>query len=210
MDAEIILKFLAALVGLIGAAKIFYDFSTGRRSRMRDEYKFAKDFFLDLNSTSPMHPFLREKGYQAIAGTSLISGEIIEYLLTLTRPDRAMRDYVLGEHYLEHISRSGDLKIEFKEKYKENWTRKIRLYGYSGLYLIFALLALSPLILGKFLNLPLSTMLSSFLICSAVFGPYAWLSLRASVKMYRAQMLVSHQDKHTRRIMVSVKSANSR
>lgn len=61
------------------------------------------DFLQEVNSNKQLHPFLREKGYQAIAGDKQIGANEIEYLLSLKGPERALRDYVLGRPYLEHL-----------------------------------------------------------------------------------------------------------
>jgi hypothetical protein len=202
MNPELIFKAASLLVAVAGAGRFLYDVSIGRRGRMREEYKFAKEFLSDINSDSGLHPFLREKGYHAIAGGNSISGDEIEYLLALTRPDRALKDYVAGRHYLEHFPRSGNLQIEFKKKYKSKFSRKWRLYGYLILYLLLGFMAFSPLVLSGFYHTSPSQTFGLLLTCIGVFGPYALFSLRSGYRLHRAQMLVSHQNKHTQRIIL--------
>ena len=51
---------------------------------------------------------------------SFTSTAEIEYLVSLERSDRALRDYVLGLPYLEHLPEVGNLEIAFKKKYGGN------------------------------------------------------------------------------------------
>jgi hypothetical protein len=202
MDYDLIFKIATLFLGSVGAGRILYELSIVRRSRMREEYKFAREFLEDIRSQNDFHPFLREKGYQAIAGDSQMSADEIEYLLSLTRPERALRDYVLGKAYLDHFPQSGNLQIKFKKKFEAKWPRQWRMYGYVSLYIICAFIAFSPLILPSYLGMSGSQSLVAFAFSLAVFGPYAWLALRAGSKIYRAQMLVAHQDRHTQKIVL--------
>lgn len=202
MDYDLIGKVVTGLAGIVGVAKIFYEFSIGRRSREREEYKFARDFLEDVRSKLDMHPFLKDKGYRAIAGDSLINADEVEYLLSLTRPERALRDYVLGRAYLEHFPHSGNLQIKFKKKYASAWSRKWRMGLYLGLYVTCAGAAVSPWLLASFFGTSGSQMLSASAVTLPVFGFYAWLALRAGARIYRAQMLVDHQHRHTQKIVV--------
>jgi len=203
MDYDIIFRLATLLLGIAGAAKILYEFSIVRRTRMREEYRFAREFLSDIEPGKKVHPFLREKGYQAIAGDSNMSGDEIEYLLSLTRPERALRDYVLGRAYLEHFPQSGNLQLKFKGKYAGKWSRRVRMYGYIGMYVVSAFLAFSPLLLASYFKVTFAHTISAFAISASVFLPYAWLSLRAGMCIYRAEKLVAHQDRHTQRILVS-------
>ena len=124
MELDILLKSGTLLLGVIGAGKLLYDLWIIKHSRMRDEYTFAKTFFHEVSTNPTSHPFLREKGYQAIAGDRQLSADTIEYLLSLENPDRALRDYVLGRPYLEHLPQSGNLQIEFRKRYKNKWSEK--------------------------------------------------------------------------------------
>jgi hypothetical protein len=146
VDYELLIKIGTLGIGAIGAAKLFNDLSVSKISHMREEYKFAKDFLSDINSGTISHPFLLDKGYQAIAGDKFVQAEEVVYLLSLQNPELAIRDYTFGRRYLEHLPRNGNLEIEFKKKYKGKWPRFWRKYLYLGLYLGLFFLAFTPLI----------------------------------------------------------------
>jgi hypothetical protein len=202
MDYDLIAKSVTGIAGIAGVARIFYEFSIGRRSRERDEYKFARDFLDDVTLKHDMHPYLKDKGYRAIAGDSRINADEVEYLLSLTRPERALRDYVLGRAYLEHFPQSGNLQIKFKKKYDRKLSRQWRMILYIAFYVICSSVAVSPwLLAGHFGSTP-SDMLSASAVTLPVFGFYAWLALRTAARIYRAQMLVEHQHRHTQKIML--------
>lgn len=202
MDYDLVFKGITLLLGVVGAAKIIYEFSMGRKSRMRDEYKFARDFLSDVKANKDLHPFLKDKGYQAIAGDDQISGVEIEYLLSLASPEKALRDYVLGRFYLDHVPHSGNLQIQFKKKFRIKWARRWRMYTYITLYAIFAFIAFSPLVFFSYLGMSLGDSLIAVIISLTVFGSYAWFALQAGAKIYRAEKLVAHQNKHTQKIFL--------
>jgi hypothetical protein len=202
MDYELFVKIGTLCLGLIGAAKIFQELSNGRRSRMREEYKFAREFLGDVVSNRDMHPFLKEKGFQAIAGDNRMSADEIEYLLSLTGPERALRDYVKGMAYLEHLPQSGNLQIKFKKKFESKWSRQWRLWLYVVFYGVFALMAFSPWLLASFSHVSLAKMLSAMALTIPVFLTYAWFSLKAGARIYRAQKLVKDQNRHTQTIVL--------
>jgi hypothetical protein len=203
MDYDLIVKVAGVGIGLVGAARGLYDLSIGKRSKLREEYKFAKEFIEFINANKVIHPYLKDKGYQAVAGDSAISGEEVEYLLSLTRPEKALKDYVMGKKYLEHLPNHGNLQIKFKEKYKTKWSRRWRMYAYLLLYIAFSFAAFSPLLFSSYFHMGLQSALTAFIISLAVFAPYAYIFLMSGAKIYRAQMLVEHQNKHTQRIILT-------
>ncbi len=197
MDFDVVVKSATLLIGAIGSGKLLYDLSVGKGSRMREEYKFAKDFLDQIKSGPKLHPFLREKGYQAIAGDQELSGDEIEYLLSLKRPDLALRDYVLGRPYLEHLPNAGDLQINFKKRYRESWSRWWRKIMYSALYLVLFFAAFSPLLLSRMFKTGLTEIFVACVFSITVFGSYAWFALKEATRIVRAEKLVKNQDKHT-------------
>jgi len=202
-DYDLLVKLAMACIGLVGAAKGIYEWSIGRRSKLREEYKFAKDFIDAVNGPVAMHPYLKEKGYQAIAGDTTISGAEVEYLLSLTRPQRALSDYVMGREYLEHLPDSGNLQLKFKKKYERKWSRQWRTWTYSALYFVFSFTAFSPLIFSSYLHLSAQQTFTAFAIGFFTLVPYGLLFLRSSAKISRAENLVANQNRHTQRILIS-------
>lgn len=123
MEFETVIKIIGAIVAIFGAGKIIYDVTTGKKSRLREDYKFAKEFLEDLKNNPDIHPFAVERGYQAIAGSTSISSEKIAYLLSLKNPGKCLNDYVLSKNYLQLLSTNGDLCLTFAEKYSSSWFR---------------------------------------------------------------------------------------
>ena len=203
MDYDLLIKTVTVLIGAIGAGKLIYDLSIGKRSRMREEYKFAKEFLEEVSSNKQLHPFLREKGYQAIAGDIQVSADEIEYLLSLKGPDRALGDYVLGRPYLEHLPNVGNLQIAFRRKYQGAWSRQWRKFLYLGMYVALVFLAFAPLLFSRLLFKGSAQMFIAFVVCVSAFGPYAWFALKAATRISRAEKLVENQHKHTQRIVLS-------
>lgn len=210
MNTDSIFKFGTFAIGAIGTGKLLYEISVSRRGRMREEYKFAREFLKDREENGDnMHPFLREKGYRAIAGDERLTADEIEYLLSLKGADRALKDYTLGRNYLEHLPNVGNLQIQFKNKYKSLWSRSWRKYTYFALYLALAFLTFSPFLLSKYISKQPSELLGATAFCFAVFGPYTWLSLRSAIRINRAEKLVEHQAKHTQTIFIDVNGIRS-
>jgi hypothetical protein len=203
MDAGIIFKIVTALLGIIGVAKIIYEVSSGSKLRLREEYRFAKEFLKDLQQDKDIHPLTIEKGYYAIAGTNSINSKEIEYILTLENPDRCLKDYALSRQYLEHLKTSGNLQIDFAKKYKSNWSRRWRKTLHVAIYFLGSCIAVSPFILFKPLALESKQFLALIAITLPTFGFFAAESLRSFIKIHRGELLVKNQNKHTKRILIN-------
>lgn len=200
-ELEMVLKSVAVLVGLVGAAKVIYELALGSHGRRREEYKFAKDFFQALKEDPSMHPFLKEKGYQAVAGNRYVSADEIEYVLSLQTPNQALRDYTLGRMYLDYSPRkNGDLKLEFRSKYKKAWSRIWLKTYYTACYALLGLLAISPFLVSGFLKKGFLETLTELGVLFVLCGPLAWFALMSATRVYRAEKLVKNQSKHTQKI----------
>lgn len=205
MDIDVIVKVATFVLGVIGTGKLFYDLAIGKRTRMRDEYKFAKEYLEDQSKNPNMHPFLRELGCRALAGDERLTAEEVEYLLSLANPDRALKDYVMGRPYLAHLSTAGNLKVNFKEKFRNAFPRKWRQFSFLLLYVLFATLASGPFVFSRFLFKDIHEMLLVSGLTAVVFGPYAWYALKAAARIHRAERLVENQAHHTQRISLDTR-----
>lgn len=193
MDIETIAKIVAAGFAIFQVGKALYEIASGNKPKLRDEYRFARDFLDDLASKKDLHPFAVEKGYQAIAGTTTIKGEEVAYILTLENPVRCLRDFVLSRKYIEHINTTGDLQIAFTRKYQNPWARSWRKFVYVTAYVIFAFGAVLPLLLGKPLGLQPKPVFILFAFTLPVCGFVAWSSLQSFARIYRGEKLVESQ-----------------
>jgi hypothetical protein len=205
MDVDVIVKVATFVLGVIGTGKLFYDLAIGKRTRMRDEYKFAKEYLEDQSRDPKMHPFLRELGCRAIAGDERLTAEEVEYLLSLANPDRALKDYVMGRPYLAHLPTGGNLKVNFKEKFHKTFPRKWRQFSFLFLYVLFSALAFGPFLFSRFLFKDIREMLLVSGFAVVVFGPYAWYSLQAAARIRRAERLVENQAHHTQSISLDTR-----
>ena len=195
------LRLLPILIGLAGAAKVVYEMVGAPRGRQREEYRFAMEFLRAIKEDPLMHPFLRETGYQAVAGTRVLSADEVEYLLSLQRPDRAIRNYVLGRLYLEYLPKAGDLKIDFRAKYKSDWSRRWRKSLYFIGYIACWLLAFAPFVTSAFSGGGVAETLLSFGVSLIIFVPLSLWALVSAVSISRAEKLVRNQSKHTQKIV---------
>jgi len=202
MEIDTVFKLAAAVAAVVGAAKVIIELSIGGRGRLREEYRFAKEFMDALEENPRIHPFLKEKGYQAIAGDRSLAASEIEYLLSLQKPDRAIRDYVLGRLYLEHLQSAGNLQLGFRGKYKNSWSRNWRKGSYFLVYLVLAILAISPALTPTLFGTEPGQVVVALSFCLVGFGPFAWMALMAAARIHRAELIVKNQLKHTQRILM--------
>lgn len=202
VEIETIFKLVTATLGIFGVARIIYEFSTGSKNKLREEYRFAKEFLRDIAQEPKLHPLAIEKGYYAIAGTTSIKSKEIEYILSLENPDTCLKDYVLSRQYLEHISKNGNFKVEFSQKYKSDFSRNWRKTVHVLIYFFGSLIALSPFLLFKPLGLNINQFMGLTVITIPVFGFFAFDSLKSFIKIKRGEKLVISQSKHTKLIIV--------
>ncbi len=189
MEIEIALKIIGALLASCSAGKIIYDIRTVRKSRLQEDYKFAKQFLEEIRTNPNLHPFAIEKGYQAIAGSVLLSSEEIAYLLSLKNPVQCLNDYLLSKKCLQALEMNGDLRLTYKKKYLSPKSRKLRKRMFFFVYMICLFLMFSPFFVPQYPIL--------LFITIPAFGYYAWLALDAHFKIVRAEHLVGNQEKHT-------------
>lgn len=194
MDFETIIKIIGAIVAIFGAGKIIYDITTGRKSRLREEYKFAKEVLDDLKNNPDLHPFVVEKGYHAIAGSTIFSSEDIAYILSLKNPGKCLNDYVLSKEYLQTLKTNGDLRLAFSKKYSSYWSRWLRKKIYLILYIVCAGMAIIPIFLPKSLSLIVTS--------TPAFGYWAVIALNSYIRIDRGEKLVKHQQRHTQMILL--------
>ncbi|MGK7948003.1 MAG: hypothetical protein AB4368_04160 [Xenococcaceae cyanobacterium] len=194
MQPETIFKTITAIFAIVGVGKTFYEMRTGNRSRLREEYKFAKDFLAELDNNPNLHPFALEKGYQAIAGSTTVSTEEIAYLLSLKNPGKCLNDYLLGKKYLSKLDTDSDFQLYFSKKYSTTWSRKWRKYLYLTLALIFACSALSPFLRPQYFPFRL------LIITMPVYGVCTFWCLDELIRIDSAEQLVKNQQEHLSKI----------
>ncbi|WP_158898743.1 hypothetical protein [Burkholderia sp. L27(2015)] len=194
MDIDWVVKPVTVLIGAYGAAKVYYDLSSGKVTRVREQYRFAMEYFSDIKSGDASHSFLREKGLQAIVGDERLLAKDIEYLLRLKEPVKAIEYFGLGKQYLQ-LRRSGAGEaIEFRQPYRGEWSRRWRKWTFLELYGLFAFVGYGPIAFSKHLFSTQQSLLTACALTIPVGSFYAWLALRAAVRIKRAETLVESQE----------------
>jgi hypothetical protein len=167
MTITIIISLIATVFGIVIApftfAKILLDLRAVRRGSLREEYKFAKEFFNDLGLAADSQPIVIERGYKAIAGTKALTLDEIKYILTLPNPDFAFFAYNNSRKLL--VYQTDTKQVEYRSRWMAN-TRKRVFLQYLSLagYVCLALIAILPAMFHVLSNpLPPEWITSSFL-----------------------------------------------
>ena len=194
MNIEMLIRLGTSVFGAVGAlvSRGIYD---RKRARLREEYRFEKEFLDDVANRPDMHPYLRDKGYRAIAGHERFSADEIAYLLSLKDADLAIRDFALGKPYLEHLPQRGNLQVAFREKYRGSWSRLWRKGLYVSLYCLLSFFSFTPLFYAR--HFSSQTELLVVLAVSLSTGMYhAALAAIAARRIISAERLVKNQKIH--------------
>ncbi|ELA7191360.1 hypothetical protein RAL72_004634 [Vibrio alginolyticus] len=196
MDISEWLKLPAVLSAFVVLSKFLYDIASGKLTKLREEYRFAKELLNDIKSGN-LHPYAKQKGYQALVGTTDISTEEVEYILTLKDSVQCLNDYVIARKYLERVESRGNTQICFKPKYQSERKRLALIVWYVFWYFTFAMSVVSPFILNIWYNLSATDLLVLVIISASLFALPAWLSLKNVARIARGQHLVKNQKSHS-------------
>ncbi|MBG0761777.1 hypothetical protein BOO22_20435 [Vibrio cidicii] len=199
MDLTLVAKLVPAVVGIIGGGKVIYELVSGVQSKLREEYKFAKDF-LDDGNLKNLHPFAIAKGYQAIVGSTLVTQKEAEYILSLSNPVQRLNDFKKSLQLFEKMDTKGEFELVFKSKYKANWSRNWRKAFYLFWYFTLAFIALSPIVFPEWFG---EQGILAIIMTLPAFGFYAWGAMNAYSKIKAAERLVENKERHTSRIVVA-------
>lgn len=204
MDAETWQKMAPLIVPLIiGAATIyvaFRQFSLGNKNSYREEYKFAKEFFEDIEQNPRMHKYAKHKGFQAILGTQLIPSEVIAYLMQISDPVRAIDDYTIARSHLKHTTIAGTFCLQFDSTlfFATAKRRKFWLFVFFSGFCFSYVFAFSPCLAWIFNKINSKTMLT---LCAFTF-PFGMagivLCVREFVKLRRAMRLLEQLEEDRR------------
>lgn len=201
MDVLTITKIVGGLAAALGIWKFIYEVRINKKSQLRDEYKFSKEFFETVKNNE-LHPFSLEKGYQAIAGSKVLKANEVEYILSLENPVQCLKDYVCSRSMMNKLETEGNLRLSFKDKYKKSWSRTWRKWFYLLLYLVSATIAMSPLLFSKYLVNEDASILEQLLITFPFGVCYAWISVSAYKKIQCGEALINNQKSHKKRVIL--------
>lgn len=193
MDTELFAKLITIAGSVFALYKVIAEFVISKKPRLREEFKFIKEFIADLKPDT--HPFVIEKGYLAITGDATLKAKEITYLLSLSSPAQALKKYSVARKYVEFKDATANEKarVIFLEKYTENkrmWVKRWNL----GAYIFFATLAFAPVLFAKEIfgsNWQVGLVVTSMALLS--FGPLAFTSLAEYARVLRGEELVAMQ-----------------
>ncbi len=140
---ELIIKIIAVIGGVLALRKAVHEFAISKQSRLREEFKFAKEFIADL--TPQTHPLLIEKGYEAMTGDARLTAKEITYLLSLSSPAQALKKYSIALKYVEfkEATTTETARVAFRPQYTQT-KLKWATWWLTTQYLVFALIAFAP------------------------------------------------------------------
>jgi hypothetical protein len=191
---DFFIAFAPVAIGVIGLLPLLKKMIIRSNESLRAEYIFAKEFLTDIENIPKMHPFTKEKGYQALANNQKIHSEEAEFLLTLTNPVNTLRNFILGREYLELANDSGNKYICFSSKYKLTSSRKWHKLKYTFFYFLFVSLASTPIFISIWIPMNSIQFGIFILVTLSIFCSFAWLSLRKVAYMQNAEALISTQE----------------
>jgi hypothetical protein len=168
----------------------------GGKNARREEYKFAKLFFDDLDANPEMHPFARKKGFQAIGRNQDLPPSVIEHLMTLRDPVSALSDYEFSRGYLKSSEVPGRRQLSFASTllFSTEKRRKVMSAIYFSCAVLFYLLAFSPWFLFAFGKISAPVAINLAILCFPTGITVTWCVLREFVQLRRAMRLVAAQN----------------
>lgn len=197
--AHKLLSLVVAAIGLIAATiglpHIVEKLTNLRRSRLREEFKFIKEFITDLKATDPAHPFVIEKGYLAISGNDSLTAKEITYLLSLKTPSVALKKYARARKYLElhEDAACSGVRINFKQEYSESRRTRLKWFYGTG-YFLSVFIAFAPILFAKELfgqHWKIGLMIGSY--CLIGFGAMAYSFIADYGRVLRGEELIKSQ-----------------
>lgn len=192
-----ILELAAKAIGLFGsiftAYKLFLEVVLHRKTRLRDEYKFVKEFLTDISTSAVTHPYLLEKGYAAVSGKNDLTAEEIRFFLSQPNPSISIKLYVSARQRYVEYSESERL-VKFKGKFTDPNKRKLSKVLNGIGYFTLATLSLTPLVFSSNLfgkNWQMAVMFIA--IFMVAFGPQSILCLLEVIRVANGEKLIDSQ-----------------
>lgn len=197
MDIETLVKIGGLAVGAFSSAfatwKIFFEMLRGKKNTLRDEYRFAKEFF-DYAESDRVHPYISQLGYLALAGDAKAGCVEIAYAISLPSPRTALRDYLSGRSCVEYYSTSSPPGFVFKASYKSPAKRAVLRWWYIIGYFVTYMAGWVPLLLVASKLVSAGVGLPFLVFTATTFFPLSYLSLKGASKLSGAESLIRWQD----------------
>ncbi|AMC35453.1 hypothetical protein [Janthinobacterium sp. B9-8] len=198
---DVLVKFFSILGVLFSIYNIWRGTSLSWKPMRRDDYKFAKEFLADIQSFSPLHPYLIESGGAVILGKEGATLSEITYLLNQRNSLKAIKRYAAaGQEYVEYLESEGC--ISFRDKYKSKEKRKFLKIKYVILFVVFFSISFSPFLINYFVEKIKMDFFVSFFVFVG-FLPQAIIFLFSAKNLQMGENLVASQN------LAVVESSNS-
>lgn len=182
----------AVIVTLVGVAWGIRKDMHLKVGRLRDDFKFALELKSALGGLG-MESIIKERGFHALVGRSDVPALVIEYLISLRDPQRALRLYRIASNRMVFISSGRNRKLVYKGFYKKKAFRRVlKWLGWIG-YAFFYLLATSPLMMYVFKEVSGRVAVELGFFTVLVFFPAAVVILRYGVSIKSAEALIGLQ-----------------
>lgn len=191
------MELAAKAIGLLGsiftAYKLLLEVVLNRKPRLREEYKFAKEFLADVATSTQPHPYLVEKGFAAVSGQVNLTAAEILYLLAQPNPSLSFKRYSAArQRYVEYSE--SEQRVNYKGKYSDAGKRKWAKGLNFGGYFIHAMLAFAPLFFASDLFGKNWQMAVVFILMFLVaFGPQAIMCMIEFGRIKKGEKLVESQ-----------------
>lgn len=180
------------IIGVI--LKVIYVIWIYLQNRLHQNYKLAKEIFDDIQNNPSMHPYVLERGYQALAKSKNIKIREAEYLTSLENPNSSLTNYIKARSYLLFYP-DKEKKVEFQKKYETKFPRQIRKAFHMSLYWVFGFIAIFPIFFLGVL-VPNKEIWTSALVIGTFlssFGTLSFFALDDYFIIKRAEELVENQ-----------------
>ncbi|WP_146095848.1 hypothetical protein [Xanthomonas arboricola] len=177
------------LVSLIGLAWGIRKDIHLRVDRLRQDFKFALEL-RDQISNVNMDVLIKERGYHALVGRSDVAAPVIEYLIGLREPDRAIRLYRVARSRLIFVSLGSRKRLVFKGVLRSERLRQwVKLFSWIG-YIVLYVVGASPILLGSLKWIKSDDAIVLGIFTFLTFLPASILVLRYGVKIKAAEELL--------------------
>jgi hypothetical protein len=215
MDTETIIKVVGGLItaaGVIaGIAKYFFDHLTSSPTRLRESYKFAREFFSDLRDGRAKDTLVRQRGFHALTLSREIAAQpdACEYISSLDRdPESALRDFAYSYWCLNFNANDQNTSpFKFKKWYQSRLVRNTLTIGGLIPYFLFAFAPIIFFALTIKSNNIFGTLIGTVFL-SLVCGPLAYFFLRFASGLVRAGQLIDKSARSTEKTLTQLSFLN--
>jgi hypothetical protein len=190
MNIELLIKIFALVVSAIGTWMAYSQLARSRKTTLRDEYRFAKEFMNDLKSDKLITTYLKDKGYEALIGITSLTTREIEFLLSLPEPARSLREFVSGRKYLEHVPTAGEKPLMLKKRYRKPSALRRRGLFFMILFAVFYTFIWLPIFLPDWITFMGLRMSSALSLTIVLFAPFTYLFFRMALNVTNARAVL--------------------